>query len=135
MKCTTEGCPGEYEQREVVHTVRQDDRIIVIDHVPAEVCTVCGDVLFTPRQYVKLNFYDIQPFRQNAPCHFMISLKRSLHRRDPQEQKQNENRTTSIIRSSFSLLSAASPRSLKLQPGSSGARDSGASDARLRGPS
>ena len=43
-----EGCPGEYEQREVVHTVRQGDRIIVIDHVPAEVCNVCGDVLFTP---------------------------------------------------------------------------------------
>lgn len=48
MKCSIEGCPGEYEQREVVHTVRQGDRILVIDHIPAEVCTVCGDVLFTP---------------------------------------------------------------------------------------
>lgn len=48
MKCSIEGCPGEYEQREVVHTIRQGDRILVIDHVPAEVCTVCGDVLFTP---------------------------------------------------------------------------------------
>lgn len=48
MRCSIDGCPGEYEQREVVHTVHQGNRIIVIDHVPAEVCTVCGDVLFTP---------------------------------------------------------------------------------------
>lgn len=48
MRCSIEGCPGEYEQREVVHTVRQGDRILVIDHVPAEVCAICGDVLFTP---------------------------------------------------------------------------------------
>ena len=48
MKHTNDGCPGEYEQREVIHTVRQGDRIIVIDHVPAEVCSICGDVLFTP---------------------------------------------------------------------------------------
>ncbi len=48
MKCNIEGCPGEYEQREVVHTVRQGNRIIVIEHVPAEVCPICGDVLFTP---------------------------------------------------------------------------------------
>lgn len=48
MRCNIEGCPGEYEQKEVVHTVRQGTRIIVIDHVPAEVCNICGDVLFTP---------------------------------------------------------------------------------------
>ena len=48
MRCNIEGCPGEYEQREVVHTVRQGNRIIVIDHVPAEVYNICGDVLFTP---------------------------------------------------------------------------------------
>lgn len=48
MRCNIEGCPGGYEQREVVHTVRQGNRIIVIDHVPAEICNNCGDVLFTP---------------------------------------------------------------------------------------
>jgi len=32
----------------VVHTVRHRDKIIVIDHVPAEVCSVCGDVLLAP---------------------------------------------------------------------------------------
>jgi YgiT-type zinc finger domain-containing protein len=48
MRCNIADCSGEYEQREVAHTVRQGDRIIVINHVPAEVCTICGDVLFTP---------------------------------------------------------------------------------------
>ena len=48
MKCSIEGCPGEYEQRLVFHTVRHRGELVVIDHVPAEVCVVCGDVLFTP---------------------------------------------------------------------------------------
>lgn len=48
MRCSIAGCPGEYERREVVHTVRHHGGVIVIDHVPAEVCAVCGDVLFEP---------------------------------------------------------------------------------------
>ena len=48
MKCTIQGCPGEYESRTVVHTVRHQGDVMVIDHVPAEVCTVCGDVLLAP---------------------------------------------------------------------------------------
>jgi len=37
-----------YEVRTVVHTVKHRGEVIVIDHVPAEVCNVCGDVLLTP---------------------------------------------------------------------------------------
>ncbi len=48
MKCSVEGCPGEYEEREIVHTVRYRGEVVVIDHVPAEVCSVCGDVLLKP---------------------------------------------------------------------------------------
>ena len=48
MKCSIEGCPGNYEAREIVHTVRRAGQVVVIDHVPAEVCSVCGDVLLTP---------------------------------------------------------------------------------------
>jgi YgiT-type zinc finger domain-containing protein len=48
MKCSVQGCPGDYEVRHIAQTLRRDGRVIVIDHVPAEVCTVCGDVLFTP---------------------------------------------------------------------------------------
>lgn len=48
MKCSIEGCPREYEERTIVHTVRYHGRVIVIDHVPAEVCSACGDVLLKP---------------------------------------------------------------------------------------
>jgi YgiT-type zinc finger domain-containing protein len=48
MNCSINGCPGEYERTQVTDTVRHRGRIIVIDHVPAEVCRVCGDVLLEP---------------------------------------------------------------------------------------
>jgi YgiT-type zinc finger domain-containing protein len=48
MKCSIEGCVGEYEERQIVHTVRYRGQVIVIDHVPAEICTVCDDVLLKP---------------------------------------------------------------------------------------
>lgn len=48
MRCSVEGCPGEYEEREIVHTVCHEGRVIVIDGVPAEVCQSCGDVLLRP---------------------------------------------------------------------------------------
>lgn len=54
MKCSITGCPGNYEQREVVRAVRQGNRIIVVEHIPAEVCDVCGDVLFTPETIERL---------------------------------------------------------------------------------
>ncbi len=48
MKCSIEGCPGEYGTGTAMHTVRYRGQVIVIDHVPAEVCAVCGDVLLRP---------------------------------------------------------------------------------------
>lgn len=48
MKCTIKGCTGEYEEKHVVHTVRHEGQVMVIDHVPAEACNVCGDVLLKP---------------------------------------------------------------------------------------
>ena len=48
MKCSTDGCPGTYESESVAHTVRLAGQLLVIDHVPAEVCSVCGDVLLEP---------------------------------------------------------------------------------------
>lgn len=48
MRCTVAGCPGDYEQRWVIHTVRHEGRVVVIDHVPAETCPICGDVLLRP---------------------------------------------------------------------------------------
>jgi YgiT-type zinc finger domain-containing protein len=54
MKCSIADCPGEYEYREVVRAIRQGDQIIVVAHIPAEVCDVCGDVLFTPETIERL---------------------------------------------------------------------------------
>lgn len=48
MKCSIAGCSGEYEERKIAHTVRRNGQLIIIDHVPAEVCTECGDVLLRP---------------------------------------------------------------------------------------
>jgi HTH-type transcriptional regulator/antitoxin MqsA len=48
MRCSIQGCPGEYEERSIVHTVRHRGEIVVIDGVPAEVCSFCGDVLLRP---------------------------------------------------------------------------------------
>ena len=48
MNCTIQGCPGECEPRRITHTLRRGEEVIVIDHVPAEVCSVCGDVLLAP---------------------------------------------------------------------------------------
>lgn len=48
MKCSIKGCPGEYENRNIVHTVRHNGDVTVIDHVPAEVCSICGDILLSP---------------------------------------------------------------------------------------
>ncbi|MGH2588248.1 MAG: YgiT-type zinc finger protein [Dehalococcoidia bacterium] len=48
MNCTIADCPGTHEERYVIHAVRYGGQGIVIDHVPAEVCCACGDVLFKP---------------------------------------------------------------------------------------
>ena len=46
MQCTMVGCPGTYEPRETVVVERAQGQSLVIEHVPVEVCDVCGDVLF-----------------------------------------------------------------------------------------
>ena len=48
MRCSIQGCPGEYEEKSIIHTVRHQGEIVVIDGVPAEVCSLCGDVLLRP---------------------------------------------------------------------------------------
>jgi len=48
MKCSLQGCSGFYEERKITHTVRRRGEVMIIDHVPAEVCSVCGDVLLRP---------------------------------------------------------------------------------------
>jgi HTH-type transcriptional regulator / antitoxin MqsA len=45
--CSIQSCPGEYEERYIAHVVKHHGEVIVIDNVPAEVCSACGDVLLS----------------------------------------------------------------------------------------
>jgi len=48
MKCSIQGCTGKYEEKLIVHTVQQQGEVFVLEHVPAEVCPVCGDTILAP---------------------------------------------------------------------------------------
>jgi YgiT-type zinc finger domain-containing protein len=48
MKCSIHGCPGHYEKRTVLHTVKRGGKVLVFEDVPAEVCDVCSDTLLAP---------------------------------------------------------------------------------------
>lgn len=70
--CSIQGCPGMYEPREVVHTTRYNGEIVVVRGVPAEVCSVCGDVLFTPETVRHLQWIvreRSQPVVDRAPIY------------------------------------------------------------------
>jgi YgiT-type zinc finger domain-containing protein len=56
MNCIRQNCPGEMEERHIVHTFMRDNRPLVVEDLPAHVCSVCGyttldlpvlDLLFT----------------------------------------------------------------------------------------
>lgn len=48
MNCSMEDCPGVYEPKSIVHTVRFQGHTIVIDNVPARVNLDTGEQLFAP---------------------------------------------------------------------------------------
>ena len=48
MKCSIQGCPGRYEPRLILHTVKRGADVVVFEDVPAEVCDVCSDTLLAP---------------------------------------------------------------------------------------
>lgn len=50
--CSIRDCSGEYERTVVTHTVRHHGELVVIDQVPAEVCSVCNDVLLSPQTII-----------------------------------------------------------------------------------
>ena len=42
MKCIAQGCPGEMEERRIMHTFARGGKPIVVEDLPAWVCPVCG---------------------------------------------------------------------------------------------
>jgi len=69
MKCSIQGCPGQYEHRLIVHTVKHGRQVVVFEDVPAEVCDVCSDTLLAPetiRHLEELMNREAKP-RSHAP--------------------------------------------------------------------
>jgi YgiT-type zinc finger domain-containing protein len=76
MECSVEGCLGEYEKRKIIHTLRYRSEIIVIDNVPAEVCTVCGDVLLEPEtvRRIEILLQGVNTPVQTAPVYEYMAV-------------------------------------------------------------
>jgi YgiT-type zinc finger domain-containing protein len=52
--CSIRGCPGTYEPRALIHAVRHGGQVTVVEGVPTEVCSVCGDTLLAPETVRRL---------------------------------------------------------------------------------
>ena len=82
MRCGNEECPGEYEERMLPHTARHQGQVIVIDHVPTEVCSECGDVLLKPETIRRLEELSKTPTRpSNTVPHYEYTV--GGNRNDP----------------------------------------------------
>lgn len=46
MKCVF--CGGGVEKREVTFSFEEDDKHLLVEHVPAEVCVRCGERTYSP---------------------------------------------------------------------------------------
>ncbi len=78
MKCAVQGCPGEMEQRRIVHTFVRDGKPIIVEDLQALVCPVCGFTVLELHVLDQLFALDPsieQPVRQ-APV-FRLSAERS----------------------------------------------------------
>ena len=65
MKCVF--CGGKVIEREVAFTYEEDDKYLIIEHVPAEVCTRCGERTYSPEvtdQILRLARKEVKPARK-----------------------------------------------------------------------
>ena len=46
MKCVF--CGGETEPKSVTFSYEEGDKFLLVEHVPAEVCTRCGEKTYSP---------------------------------------------------------------------------------------
>ncbi|MBU4154505.1 MAG: YgiT-type zinc finger protein [Proteobacteria bacterium] len=71
MKCSIKGCPGTYEHRLIVHTIKHSDDVVVFGNVPAEVCTVCSDTVLTPEtvQHIERQLVGNRPPARLVPLY------------------------------------------------------------------
>ncbi len=71
MQCSVQGCPGNYEERLIVHTLKRGEDVLVFERVPAEVCDVCSDTLLAPNTIRHLEELMEQPMKphKHAPVY------------------------------------------------------------------
>ena len=65
MKCVF--CGGETLGREVTFTCEEDDKYLIIEHVPAQVCTRCGEKTFSPEvteEILRFARKEVEPARK-----------------------------------------------------------------------
>jgi YgiT-type zinc finger domain-containing protein len=65
MTCDVCGA-GERKPQLIRYTLTLDDKLVVVDHVPAEVCDRCGEVTITPDVLERLQktiWQDQTPYR------------------------------------------------------------------------
>jgi YgiT-type zinc finger domain-containing protein len=47
MKCVF--CGGKVEKKMVTFSYEEDEKYLLVEHVPAEVCTQCGERTYSPQ--------------------------------------------------------------------------------------
>jgi YgiT-type zinc finger domain-containing protein len=76
MKCIVQGCPGEMEQRRIVHTFVRNANPIVVEDLPAWVCPVFGYTVLDLHVLDTLFALDPETPVGQAPV-FRLSLSRA----------------------------------------------------------
>ena len=52
MKCDL--CGSLMQEQSVTYTLQLGDKLVVVEHVPARVCTQCGERLYSPETVERL---------------------------------------------------------------------------------
>jgi YgiT-type zinc finger domain-containing protein len=52
MKCDV--CGGVMTEDMVTYTIQLDDKLVIVEHVPAKVCGQCGERLYAPETVERL---------------------------------------------------------------------------------
>lgn len=52
MRCNI--CGGKYVEKRITYTIEIDNKFILVENVPAKVCSQCGEELFSPDTVEKL---------------------------------------------------------------------------------
>jgi YgiT-type zinc finger domain-containing protein len=64
MKCVF--CGGKVEKKKITFSYEEDDKYLLVENVPAEVCTKCGEKTYSPEvidELLKFAKDEFQPIK------------------------------------------------------------------------